>query len=86
MKIPQDWKHAAVILIHKGGEVSIVRKWRPISLQLTVYKLYSALIARRIASWAITTSAFSPAQKGFLAYDGCAEHNFLLRSKLNELS
>ena len=61
-----------------------VRNWRTISLQLNIYKLYSALIARRIGSWAAQTAAFSPSQKGFLAYDGCAEHNFLLRSMLTD--
>lgn len=56
-----------------------MRNWRPISLQLTCYKLYAAIIARRVASWATATSSFV---KGFLAYDGCSEHNFLLRSMI----
>ncbi|KAL5509854.1 hypothetical protein EMCRGX_G005293 [Ephydatia muelleri] len=83
-RVPRPWKHSTVTLIHKGGDVTSVRNWRPISLQLTIYKLYSAIIARRIASWASVTSAFSDAQKGFLAYDGCAEHNFLLRSVMTD--
>eukprot|EP00731_Ephydatia_muelleri_P013793 Em0007g1103a len=83
-RIPREWKHSTVTLIHKGGDVTSVRNWRPICLQLTLYKLYTAIIARRIASWAMETRAFSPAQKGFLAYDGCAEHNFLLRSMMLE--
>ena len=60
------------------------RNWRPISLQLTSYKLYTAIIARRVASWAAVTSLFSVSQKGFLVYDGCSEHNFLLRSMLTD--
>ena len=84
MRVPRPWKHSTVTLIHKGGDVTSVRNWRPISLQLTIYKLYSAMIARRIASWAIGCSAFSSSQKGFLAFDGCAEHNFLLRSMLTD--
>ena len=83
-RVPRPWKHSTVILIHKGGDVTSVHNWRPISLQLTIYELYSAIVARRIASWAIVTSAFSDAQKGFLAYDGCAEHNFLLRSVMRD--
>ena len=73
-----------MILIHKGGDTNAIGNWRPISLLLTIYKLYSAIMARRIASWAITTSAFSDAQKGFLAFDGCAEHNFLLRTLMTD--
>ena len=83
-RIPADWKKSTVTLIHKGGDESSVRNWRPISLQKTIYKLYSALIARRIADWAISNSAFSPAQKGFLPFDGCAEQNFILRSVLTD--
>ena len=57
-------------LIHKGGDETAVRNWRPICLQKTVYKQYSALIVRHIADWAISSGAFSPAQKGFLPFDG----------------
>ena len=39
--VPHPWKHSTVVLIHKGGDVALVRYWRPISLQLTLYKLYS---------------------------------------------
>ena len=74
-RVPEDWKKSSVILIHKGGDEASVRNWRPICLQKTIYKLYSALIARRIADWAISSGAFSPAQKGFLLFDGCAELN-----------
>ena len=38
-------------------------------------------------SWlyrALLTSAFSAAQKGFLAFDGCVEHNFLLQALLTD--
>ena len=83
-RVPHPWKHSTVVLIHRGGDVASVRNWRPISLQLTLYKLYSGIIARRIASWAIETSAFSVTQKRFLAIDGCAEHNFCLRSMMTD--
>ena len=76
-RVPSAWKHATVILIHKGGETTSIRNWRPICLQLTLYKLYSALLANRIASWAIESSAFSPAQKGFLTFDGCVQNTTL---------
>ena len=83
-RVPSSWKHSTVTLIHRGGEPAEMQNWRPISLQLTIYKLCAAIIARRIPSWATATSSFSPAQKGYLAFDGCAEHNFLLRSMLTD--
>ena len=83
-RVPSAWKHSTVTLIHKGGEPSELRNWHLISLQLTSYKLYMAIIARRVASWAAATSSFSVSQKGFLAYDGCSELNFSLRSMLTD--
>ena len=83
-RVPSAWKHSTVTLLHKGGEPAELKNWRTVSVQLTVYKLYAAIIAKRIASWATATSSFSPAQKGFLAYDGCGVHNFLLRSILGD--
>ena len=82
-RIPSDWKRNAVTLLPKGGDTAVIRNWRPICLQKTVYKLYSATIARRLADWAIETGAILPTQKGFLPYDGCAEHSFILRSILD---
>ena len=38
-RVPSAWKHSTVTLIHKGGEPSKLRNWRPISLQLNIYKL-----------------------------------------------
>ena len=83
-RVPSAWKHSTVTLLHKGGEPAELKNWRTVSVQLTVYKLYAAIIAKRIASWATATSSFSPAQKGFLAYDGCGVHNFLLCSILGD--
>eukprot|EP00731_Ephydatia_muelleri_P013789 Em0007g1099a len=83
-RIPSDWKGSTVTLLPKGGDPMVVRNWRPICLQKTIYKLYSAAIARRIADWAITSGSILPTQKGFLPYDGCAEHSFVLRSALND--
>ena len=38
LRVPSSWKGAQVILIHKGGDTNTVRNWRPICLQLTLYK------------------------------------------------
>ena len=75
------WKHATVTLIHKGGDTETISNWRPICLQLT---LYSAMLAHRIASWSIESSSFSTSQMGFLTFDGCVEHNFLLQALLTD--
>ena len=54
--------------------------WRPISLQPTIYKIYAAILARRLGSWAMDEEKICKSQKGFLPFEGCLEHSFLLRS------
>ena len=58
-KIPTSWKTCSTILIHKKGEENFITNWRPISLQNTMYKVYTALIAHRLASWALNAEAIS---------------------------
>jgi hypothetical protein len=36
--IPMDWKKATVVPIHKGGDCSVVKNYRPVSLTSVVCK------------------------------------------------
>eukprot|EP00731_Ephydatia_muelleri_P013824 Em0007g1134a len=83
-KIPPAWKTSATILIHKGDDPLVLDNWRPIALQNTLYKVYAAIIAKRISSWAMETGVMSPSQKGFLPMEGCLEHNHLMTSVLQD--
>lgn len=58
--------------------------FRPISLQATTYKILAAVLARRQASWAIVNRRMSPSQKGFLPFEGCFEHGYLLRAAMED--
>ena len=79
-----SWKTSSTILIHKKGDESQPGNWRPISLQPTIYKIYATILARRLADWAINGNRIHPVQKGFLPYEECAEHSFILRSVLED--
>ena len=83
-KIPPEWKQSSTILIHKGDDPLALDNWRPIALQNTLYKVYAAVIARRISCWAVDTGVMSQAQKGFLPMEGCLEHNHLITSVLQD--
>jgi len=43
--IPRDWKKATVIAIHKGGDRSVVKNNRPVSLTSVVCKQMKHVIA-----------------------------------------
>ena len=83
-KIPPDWKQSSTILIHKGDDPLALDNWQPIALQNTLYKVYAAVIVRRVTSWAVDTGVTSQAQKGFLPMEGCLEHNHLITSVLQD--
>ncbi len=79
-KLPASWKRSNTILIHKRGEESDPENWRPISLQSTIYKGFAAVMAKRLATWALLEKKISSSQKGFLPFEGCMEHCFLMES------
>ena len=83
-KIPPAWKVSSTILIHKGDDPATLDNWRPIALQNTLYRVYAAIIAKRISTWAIQMGVMSASQKGFLPTDGCLEHNHLMKSVLQD--
>ena len=82
-QIPSLWKEATTVLIHKKGDLDDPANFRPIALQVCIYKLYAALLADQIQSWAITNQLISPEQKGFMPSQGCYEHTFLLNNILH---
>ncbi|CAH0476221.1 unnamed protein product [Peronospora belbahrii] len=73
----QSWKLGLVSLEHKKGARDDPANWRPICLQQTIYKLYTGVMARRLARWLDANDRHAPGQKGFRAVNGCEEHNFL---------
>ena len=43
--IPGDWKKAVVVPVYKGGDLSVVQNYRPVSLTLVVSKVMEHAIA-----------------------------------------
>ena len=73
---PTQWKSAIVKLLHKGGDDSNPKNWRPIALTSCLGKLFHSIIASSITEhvtkeYILDTSV----QKGFLPkLAGCIEH------------
>ena len=47
-KLPNSWKDASVIIIHKKGDTADIKSYRPISLLPITYKVFSQVILRRM--------------------------------------
>lgn len=84
-RVPKEWKETTkTILIHKSGVRDDLNNWRPLSLGNTIGKLYSAILADRIAFWAKDGGRLSVHQKGFTSHDGFREHNFIVQTAIDD--
>ena len=82
--VPQSWKDACTILIHKKNDPTDPSNFRPIALMSCIYKLLMGTIGKRISSWAIQQDILSPEQKSARPSEGCYEHTFLLKSVIRD--
>ncbi|XP_067132582.1 uncharacterized protein [Centruroides vittatus] len=82
--IPYAWRMSTTILAHKKGPLDDISNWRPISLSCTIGKLYTACLANRLLKWCEQNDRLSPAQKGFVHYEGCQDHNYILQTTIQD--
>ena len=49
-KIPNEWKEAKMIILHKNGDRRVIKNYRPISLLSHMYKLFTRVLQKRMES------------------------------------
>ena len=60
-KVPSQWKHGMVTLIPKKAPDSVnLDDWRPISLLVTNYKIFMAIVSKRLLPWIVDNQRLSP--------------------------
>ena len=47
-QVPKAWKNALIVLIHKKGNTSDIKNYRPISLLPIMYKVFSNILLQRM--------------------------------------
>ncbi|XP_067143302.1 uncharacterized protein [Centruroides vittatus] len=82
--IPLSWRTSSTILAFKKGNADEIRNWRPICLINTICKLYTACLADHLLLWCSANNRLSKAQKGFLHFERCLDHNFLFQSAIQD--
>ena len=84
-RVLSDWKIALIILILKtNGNKSNLDDWRPISLLLTMYKVFMKIIQRKILPWIVSEKRLCATQKGSLHTNGLQEHVFSIRAIIED--
>jgi Reverse transcriptase (RNA-dependent DNA polymerase)/Endonuclease-reverse transcriptase len=63
--LPQQWKQAWVVPIHKTGDKTSANNYRPISLTCTACKILEHIVTSNIAKYLEDNKMFNPSQHGF---------------------
>ncbi|MGL5756646.1 MAG: reverse transcriptase domain-containing protein, partial [Paraclostridium sp.] len=70
-RLPQDWKTAVVVAIHKSGSRNKATNYRPVSLTSVLCKCLERIIRGRICQHLAENSLLNPAQHGFVKQRSC---------------
>ena len=80
-EVPCEWHHALVTAIHKKGRVELCENYRPISLLNVWYKVYAALVHKRLVA-AGSEERLSKTQFGFRSDHSTSDAIFVLRRRV----
>ena len=80
--VPEHWRLSRTILLYKKGDRQDPNNWRPIALQNSISKIYSAIIDKMMRR--TLTSRIPHNQKGFMPTPGCIEHDFYIHAAIRK--
>ena len=84
-RIPEEWKRGVITLIpKKSADSQNVEDWRPISLLISVYKIFMKLVLARNMSWLVDSGRLSSSQKGAMPCNGLQQHVFNLKTIVSD--
>ena len=63
--VPDDWKRATVVPVHKKGSTKVITNYRPISVTCVTCKIFERVIADKIRHHLTFNNILHPAQHGF---------------------
>ena len=69
---PSQWNNATIIIVHKKGDVTDLKNYRPISLLSHVYKLFTKILTKRLTNK--IDFFLSSEQAGFRSGYGTNDH------------
>ena len=66
---PTQWKRSHVIPIHKQGDKSLVKNYRPVSLLCCISKVLEKLVSNKLMAFLLENNLISERQAGFMPKD-----------------
>lgn len=83
-KVPQLWKRALVIPIHKKGLHNLTTNYRPISLTSNICRVLERIIHKKLSSHLLKNNLITDAQHGFIHHRSTLTQHFHLLDKLTD--
>lgn len=80
--VPEEWKEALIIPLHKKGDKQLCSNYRGISLLNTVYKIFSKILLSRLNPY--TESIIEEQQTGFMKGRSTIDQVFLLKQVVSK--
>lgn len=79
---PSDWSTVNISLLHKKGARDDPANYRGISLIRSIAKIFTAILSRRLATWAESNFKIAEMQSGFRRKRSCTDNIFVLSCHL----
>ena len=83
-ELPQNWKDAIIIPLHKKGEKTFASNYRPISLTSTVPKVMESIIQDDILAYMVSNKLLTKFKHGFVPGKNCQSNLLLMLNFLTE--
>ena len=80
-EVPQQWREAHIVPIHKGGSKAIMSNFRPVALTSAICKVLEKIICAAILSFLTTNRLITPQQHGFIRGRSCQTNIMLCLEK-----
>ena len=85
-KIPQDWKKAIIIPIHKGDRKDDPTNYRPVSLTCSIAKICEKIIKDRWIKYLEENNILNPRQFGFRQGRSCTTNLICFYSRIIDIT
>ena len=83
-EVPNGWKEAHIVPIHKKGNKAIMGNFRPVALTSVISKVFEKIIVAAIISFLTVNNLITPQQHGFIRGRSCQTNILLCLEKWTE--
>ena len=84
-EVPQQWREAHIVPIHKGGSKAIMSNYRPVALTSSICKVLEKIVCVAMMSFLMRNNLISPQQHGFVRGRSCQTNILLCLEKWTEI-